>query len=219
MSGDDHDKGVVIPNGVAPFWIEHQARDPQPVRGRPRVLYVGDFSRNKNVRGLVRACSELSRSRDGVDLRLVGAQPTDASELRRITRDSQPAVRLEVLPRTENREVLRDAYRWSNVVVLPSFRETFGVSLAEALSQGRPVVCSRGEALSGYYSESSGVVQVDPHSPRSIADGIERALNVPAARLPSPTELSQMFGWDVISSRLARIYGKAIGQGATTRRA
>ena len=200
----------VIPNGIAPFWLQHQSRSLKPVGNRPRLLYVGDFSRNKNLPGLVRACSVLAERWDGVALRLVGARPTDSSQVQYLKDIAHAEVRLEILPRTNSWETLRDAYRWANVVVLPSFHETFGVALAEALSQGRPVVCSRGEALSGYFSADEGIVQADPQSTQSIAGAVEGALKVPASKLPKPAELSRIFGWKVIATRLAQIYNKAV---------
>ena len=66
-------------------------------------------------------------------------------------------------------------YAGADVFCFPSLLEGFGFPVLEAMAQGTPVVTSRGTSTEELARDGAGVL-VDPRDPRSIADGIERAL-------------------------------------------
>ena len=65
-------KVCVVPNGLGQFWLRSAALSAPPSRDRLKLLYVGDFSRNKNIANTIRAAALLARERK-VGLTLVGA--------------------------------------------------------------------------------------------------------------------------------------------------
>lgn len=48
---------------------------------------------------------------------------------------------------------LREAFSISDIFVMPSKPETFGLVYVEALSQGLPILYAKGEGFDGYFDE------------------------------------------------------------------
>jgi glycosyltransferase involved in cell wall biosynthesis len=130
------------------------------------VTYLGRISPEKNVHALVDAWQSLeATARTGWILRLVGFPPKGQSRFAdKLARrcESIPDIKVEPFCGLERKwDILLE----SDVVVLPSLTENFGIVVAEALACGIPVVATKGtpwEELLGnsasalvHYCESS----------------------------------------------------------------
>jgi glycosyltransferase involved in cell wall biosynthesis len=134
---------------------------------KPYLLFVGTKEPRKNLAGLVRAFAQLED--DDHDLVVVG--PTGWGDEMTIPSSIAPRVRaLGFLPSHD----LAAVYAGAAAFVYPSFREGFGLPVAEAMAHGTPVVTSRGTST----EEVAGgaAVLVDPKEPADIARGITEAL-------------------------------------------
>ena len=160
-------KVEVIPNGIQPHWFTTELNE-CPASESLKIICVQDGSRNKNVRGLVAAASILARSQQ-VHLTIVGRSPS-ASELNH----DEPRLHIERAGRVECWQQLAELYGGHHVFAMPSFHESFGLVYIEAMSQGLPIVHSRGEGPSGLFESESVAAEVDPRDPQAIADGILR---------------------------------------------
>lgn len=89
---------------------------------------------------------------------------------------------IELLPKTKN---IKAAYIEADYFCLPSFYEGVPNAIAEAMSTGRPILCSNVCDNPRYVNSSNGFL-FDPLSPKDIADKIEKALSV------SETEYAEM---------------------------
>ena len=77
---------------------------------------------------------------------------------------------------------LADAYRAADVYVHAAIEETFGLSVAEALGCGTPVVmASAGGVLEIVQHERTALI-VPPRNPVELADAIARLLDAPSLR-------------------------------------
>lgn len=81
---------------------------------------------------------------------------------------------IELLPKTKNIKV---AYIAADYFCLPSFYEGVPNAIAEAMSTGRPILCSNVCDNPRYVNDSNGFL-FDPVNPKDIADKIEKALSV-----------------------------------------
>jgi glycosyltransferase involved in cell wall biosynthesis len=84
-------------------------------------------------------------------------------------------------------------YREAAVFAYPSFFEGFGMPILEAMASGTAVVASSHPSL----DEAAGdaAVRVDPESPESIAEGLERALAERDSLVAKGLEHAKRFTW------------------------
>lgn len=205
-------KTLTIPNGVSPDWLVSatDAGDAVVDPAAPlRLLYVGDFTRNKNLAGIVAALGILRVDR-AVTLTVVGGGSDEGGRTQALL-DRHAPDGVVCLGRVGERERLKALYRAHDVLVMPSFRETFGLTYIEALSQGVPIVHSRGQGVDGYFEHDTVSAAVDPADPHSIAAGV-RAV---AGRLPAVRamcrEAARRFDWRRIGQTYRETYRSIAG--------
>lgn len=201
-----------IPNGLAQFWLDHVPSDRPHSSGELKLIYVGDFSRNKNVTTTMRAVALLNACQKA-SLTLVGSGGDGENEVEAMLASGRyPFVRR--VGRVDNPGELLSLYRAHDIFVMPSFRETFGVAYLEALSQGLPVVFTRGQGIDGYFEPGTVGEAVDPRSDAGVAEGI-LAL---ASRLDQVRHeclvCVRSFTWDDVARSYLAIYRELTGRGS-----
>jgi len=99
-------------------------------------------------------------------------------------------------------------YRAADVLVYPSFNETFGLPILEAMASNCPVVTSN---ISSMPEIAGGAaVLVDPHDPGSIAKGILEATGSGASRLREDgIRQAQKFTWSAVAAATLDAYRAA----------
>lgn len=196
------EKAHVIPNGLDPFWLSHPPEKRKIPSSEIRVLFVGKFTGNKNIETLVDACSSLLECNENLKLRLIGARKKE---------DFAYYARyewIEVFHFCEKKEILAEHYRWADVFAMPSFNETFGLVYAEALSQGTPVIFTKGQGFDGWINEGHCGYGVSPKNVKEIARKIN-ALHQQHFE-DECISSSSIFDWKVISEKYVKIYEKAL---------
>jgi glycosyltransferase involved in cell wall biosynthesis len=173
---------------------------------RPFVLFVSSLWSYKNCTGLLRAFAAARPRLDGRQLALVGAG-----------RDSEYVAQLHAL--ADELGIAEDVvwvggvplaetvhfYRSADVFVYPSFNETFGLPILEAMASACPVVTSNVTAM----PETAGgaALLADPHDPESIAEAIVQACGPDGDRLRQlgPARAAE-FNWAVTAERTLEVY-------------
>jgi len=204
-------KLAVTPYGVDPvFREEPEAAEVDAVLARyglPRgaLLYVGSDDKRKNLPLLAMTYMGLAgRRRAFPPLVLVGP----GSHWAQGGTISGAQIRATgYLPVRD----LRALMAASALLVLASLEEGFGLPVAEAMTAGLPVVCSKGSALEEIAGD--GALLVDPKDPRSVASGIERVLDDPALAASlrrKGRERSVRFDWDRAARQTLDFYRKLL---------
>ena len=99
-----------------------------------------------------------------------------------------------------------DAYRNADIFVMPSFRESFGLVYAEAMSQGLPVVYSEGQGFDGQFAEGVVGYHVNAHDPEELCENIIKILKRYNEFPKVCMEASKKFRWDKLSKEYIKIY-------------
>ncbi len=131
-----------------------------PIRGDVRApqfrgLFVGRLCREKGVGELIAALRSGDEKTDS-QWHFVGDGPM-AEDLQALSREAAFEGRVHLhgeCPRSAVVEIMAP----SDVLVLPSHGETFGLVVAEALCMGLPVVTTRGTASSEFITEDNGLL-------------------------------------------------------------
>lgn len=167
------DKMMLVPNGIDDYYLDHIYHGSQIAN---KVLYVGDFSNNKNVVRLAQAILELKKE-DGFDdikLTLVGGGHNETNQLQQMV-DSNPDV-FDYLGPVYDKERLCEVFRAHSIFAMPSIYETFGLVYIEALSQGLPVLYTKGQGVDGLLPPNAGI-GVNPLSAEEIRNALRTMLS------------------------------------------
>jgi glycosyltransferase involved in cell wall biosynthesis len=98
----------------------------------------------------------------------------------------------------------------SNIVVSTSFRETFGLILAESLARGRPVVSTNSGGPRDFVNETNGMLV--PYQPEEVSNAIILIFEKIASYEPLilSANCRDKFGSKIIIDHLIKIYEEAI---------
>lgn len=195
------DKFVVQPNGIEDYWHEHISHESH--RGHD-VLYVGDFTPNKNVGRLVEAVKRVRDVPGYQDCRLViigGGRDRNREVEGLIKRN---VVFVQYLGKIHEKDRLLDVMKSSALFAMPSITETFGLVYLEALSQNLPVIYTKRQGIDGFFDESVGF-SVNPYSIDEISNAIVRILETPQFFNNKNVDFNE-FRWDVIAERYKTMY-------------
>ncbi len=165
----------VIPNIVLP--VAATSNGANSGGAAPTILDVTDTGRRKNVHRLVHAMRQVRLSHPDARLRVVGHG---------LTRDSPPARLADQLGIQHAVEFLGpvdpdqlvEEYSRATVFVHASLEESFGMTVAEAMSHGLPVVAgARAGAVPWVLDEGRAGLLVDARHPEAIATAVLRLLD------------------------------------------
>jgi D-inositol-3-phosphate glycosyltransferase len=178
------------------------------------VLYVGRFAPVKGISRLVAAAAHL-RSRRGLMFMIAGGgdRRTQAfAELGRLARRAsvQDIVKFQG---SVDHDLLPLFYSAADVLVVPSYYESFGLVALESLACGTPVIAARVGAMDTLIRDGKTGLLTDSLSPRSLALAIERLMALSSDGRLSVNEIRASvlgYGWANIASAVAREYAAAL---------
>ncbi|SFC11244.1 Glycosyltransferase involved in cell wall bisynthesis [Alkalibacterium subtropicum] len=201
-------KSKVIPNGIDDFWFEHEYR-PKEMRSDKSVdlLYVGKLKKSKNAPSVVEAMRILKDKYD------IEANATFIGKIvDQDIHDELAAVEdvpVKLLP-PAGKDVLLDLYRNSDIFIMPSYSETFGLVYPEAMSQGLPVIYSKGQGFDGQFQYGQVGFPVDPYEPEDIADRLADIIKDYKTISTNAIEKYKLFNWQTISEEHKENYAKVL---------
>lgn len=139
------------------------------------VLFVGTIEPRKNIGNLVRAYSQLDEElRNQYPLVLAGGKGwNDGQILDDIARAQSQGMRIIQTGYIDDGQKTA-LYEYATLYAQPSHYEGFGMPILEAMSWGKPVVCSDIEVF--HEVAGSSVAYFDKNDPRSIARTLSKYL-------------------------------------------
>jgi len=200
-------KSIVIPNGADDFWLENQVKKPKAAQKSLKLLFVGEFTPNKNVMNVVHAVNILRKQWNEVSLTMVGGGGLNSQHIHDMVARLDPDV-FTFVGRIQNPAELMKHYRDADILVLPSYKETFGIVYIEARSQAMPFVCSLGQGVDGYFNDDEPGRFVDPNDPKQIASNIANIYENLSAYSVNAIKHVGKFNWKSISDEYMGIYKK-----------
>ncbi len=141
---------------------------------KPIVMFVGNLIKRKNVESLLEA-KKIANS--DYYLVVVGDGPLFKKLNKKVEEEN---IRDVIF--TGSRDDVENIIPSCDVLVLPSFSESFGLVLIEALACGKPVIGSNVGGISEIINDDVGLL-VDPNKISSIARAIDNVINDEEFRL------------------------------------
>jgi glycosyltransferase involved in cell wall biosynthesis len=164
---------IVVPNAVDTK--RFQAIAPHAENRIPVLLIAGRIHKVKGFDFLVPALAHLDRRGIEYELWIAGANEGNYLQtIKKMVVANRCVGRIRFLGNLSDQNYV-DAVQRSDLLVMPSYQESFGIVAAEAMAAGKPVVVSNEVAISSLVRNTGAgmVVQLDPVE---IADAIEALL-------------------------------------------
>lgn len=194
-------KTQIIPNGIDEFWFENTPEQGKAIdKKHIKLVYAGRIDKNKNIPTTQKAMETLRKQGYETTLTVVG-KVQDEKEFQIIKNDPY-TICLSAMPK----EKLIDVYRASDIFVMPSFTESFGLVYAEAMSQGLPVIYSKGQGFDNQFPEGVVGYSVNSRDYRSVAEGINKVIENYTYISKDVVSLSHKYNWDKISMEYCNVY-------------
>jgi glycogen synthase len=202
---------VVVGGGVAePPPFEDTAVPPLPT---PYLLFIGRASQEKGAIHAAQAVLQLRQRGTAVTLALIGqAAPEFDRFYRRLTAEQQQWIRpLGILPETAKHALLQR----SELLLLPSRTDSFGIVLLEAWQHGKPVIGANAGGIPGVIDDGENGLLVPYGDVAALAAAVHRLLADPVLSrqlgVHGRQKIIRQYAWPQVAGRTLAQYRAALG--------
>lgn len=200
--GVPRERITVIYHGVAGSFVPGECRPPAPLKEGEYFLFVGDpiAEPRKNFDTLYAAYTLAWPDRNGPPIAVAGPR---APNLRGVVHAGHFTDDLI----SEDNAALRNLYRGALALVMPSYHETFGMPVLEAMACGIPVVASASSCLpeiaadAALYAPPQDVHAWSRALRRVSTDGDGRAMLIAKG-----IERARVFQWNRSAERHVQLF-------------
>lgn len=199
-------RAVVIPNGVdVPQILRRKASN-----GRLRLLYLGRLHPIKGIELLLEACGIVGELSPDWHLYIAGTgSPSYVDFLKTKVQELGLSKQVEFVGEVfeEKKEAL---FARSDVALVPSHVENFGIVVAESLAHAVPVIASKGTPWIGLETNRCGL-WVD-NDPESLATAIRKIRTLPLQEMGQRGRdwMEKDFSWESLSGEMLALYRECI---------
>ena len=193
-------KSVVIPNGVDQYYIDHALKmSKAPHDDAVNFLYVGEINQNKNVLFSAK-CIDKFNCEKKCTFTIVGKRADE--KIYQAVSDYDFVTHIS----PQKKETLISYYRNADIFIMPSITETFGLVYVEAMTQGVPVIYTKGQGFDNQIPNGQVGYAVSSDSTTEVIEAIHNILDNYEELSKSCVNLSKRFNWDSIAEQYDAIY-------------
>jgi glycosyltransferase involved in cell wall biosynthesis len=183
------------------------------------ILSVSSIYPHKNYVRLIDAYAALGRRHEDMpDLVIIGdvQHPDYLEQMERAkaAAGEELAQRIHILGEVPYADI-KSYYAGADLFVFPSYLETFGHPLLEAMASGVPTVAADIPCFREIAGDAA--FYADPHKTDALASAIEAALFTPRARgmlVKRGRECVRSFGWDSTARNLTALFDDVLAERA-----
>jgi glycosyltransferase involved in cell wall biosynthesis len=200
--------GLTNPVAIIPNGIDLPPDAPRKTFAQRTVLSLGRLHPKKGLPQLLRAWAQVETRFPDWVLRIAGpAEGGHDADLRTLA-SRLGLARISIEGPIYGPEKLA-AYRAADLFVLPSLDENFGLTVAEALAAGTPVICTKGAPWAGLESQGCGWWVDQGES--ALAHALSATMKMPQEQLWSMGARGRLwmardYSWDRIAIEMLGVY-------------
>ncbi|GIN23157.1 glycosyltransferase family 4 protein [Siminovitchia fordii] len=204
------EKSYVIPNGIDNQWLEINKRSKKISGPQINLVFAGSLDKNKNLHTVLRVMKESLKTNEKFFLNVAGDGPLKDKLIDFTNRSGfKNKVHFHGHVSLKNLIKLMDE---SDIFILPSYKETFGISYIEAMARGLPIIYTRDEGVDGYFKEGYVGFSTNPNSVDEIKKNINKIIENYEQMSMNAISESKKFNWKEISNIYLRLYRKIINE-------
>jgi glycosyltransferase involved in cell wall biosynthesis len=188
----------VIPNGIK---IDEETKKDK----QKKILYAGRLLERKGVQYIIEAIKNLDLK--GYKFEIIGDGPY-RKEL------EQKAKEIEniLFKGWISQEELKEIYEESEIFVIPSTQESFGMVIAEAMEKNMAVICGKGSACEEVIGKTG--IAINPKSSNEIRNALKFYINNPKEKEKAMKfgreRVTKLFNIKKITSQYIEVYSRII---------
>lgn len=202
----------IIPNGIDDFWYINLYKDEKKLNNKIkkiekqeiRLIYAGNIDKNKNITKTCEAITELKNAGWKVNF-IVAGKIKDKTVFKKIKDKIEYKGIL-------NKEELMKYYRKSDIFIMPSIKETFGLVYAEAMSQGLPVIYTEGQGFDEQFEEGVVGFRVNGKDEKSIVNAVKNICNNYNSISNNCIKMITKFNWKKICTDYNNVYNNIVNK-------
>lgn len=196
-------KSEVVPNGIDDFWIKNRLVNNRSFikKGEVHLIQACRIDKNKNVETSIEIVKKLRENGFNSFIKIIG----DGEEKKSLLEKYNNLHYVSFEKKASKDQIIKH-YDNSDILIMPSKSETFGLVYPEAMTRGVPVIYTRNQGFDKYFAD--GEVGY-PINYNSIEEGVKAVINIlyNYDNISSKCiENSRLFSWRIISKEYKRIY-------------
>lgn len=199
------EKSVIIPNGIDDFWFKNKYEDKNISMTLDKfknknidIVYAGKIDKNKNLGLTIDTIRDLKKKLWDIRFHVAGKIVDDKLF---------NSIQNEIIYYGElEKEELLKLYRKSDIFIMPSHTETFGLVYVEAMSQGLPVIYTKGEGFDEQFRDGEVGYSVSDTNRIELENNILKIISNYEDIGSRLYKLIYAFKWSNISINYYKIY-------------
>ena len=194
-------KTITLPNGIDDFWLDNICKNKKKESGKViTFICVANIEKNKNQLIACKAIQKFEGDGYAVKFILLGAI------LDKRYFECVSEYHFVEYKGNLEKTLLIDELRKSDIFIMPSHHETFGLVYAEALSQGLPVIYTKDEGFYGQFGEGEVGYGVSPDCVDEIYLSINKTLTNYERISKNCISQCEKYRWNEIEKQYGKIY-------------
>ncbi|ARV09691.1 hypothetical protein BTO05_08560 [Winogradskyella sp. PC-19] len=198
-------KTKVIPNGISDFWLDSDKKENNIKSLKTlKFIFVGELSENKNIHETIHFLNQFKNKRNiDINYTIIGPESDYTYEILSLEEKHDW---VNYLGPIYDKLRLKDLFRGADVFVMLSKAETFGLVYVEAMSQGLPILYTKGQGIDGFFLENEVGAAIDIKNLSSEVSKIDSVINNYISMSKKAIEHSKNFNWADISEKYLELF-------------
>jgi glycosyltransferase involved in cell wall biosynthesis len=172
-------KIINIPNGIDFDSIRIQKKETNEddinIEGDPKLLNVSVLEPQKGLDFLIKSMPTIQKQLPEASLTIIGSGRYE-NKLRNYIKDLNLTDSVKITGYLQD-SLLYQYYNHSDIIIIPSYIESFSLPIIEAMSFGKPVVARSASAMSEHLLNSRGGELFNSNDPLELSEAIKNVLN------------------------------------------